>query len=93
MSDIPLPVHYVVEIYEDSFDNDPCKTFNTTMPVMTFHIGELIDPTILNLSRETGQPKGEWLKIINIAHQIWEIDRSHVGHQIRLCVKYVPRPY
>jgi hypothetical protein len=31
----------------------------------------------------------KWLRVVKVRHRIWEIEKSHIGHQIGLCVEEV----
>lgn len=87
-----LPVRYHLEIYEDSFINDPCVAHESLTPLMAFSVGDLIDPRSMTTATPD-VPEGHWWKIDSIVHRVWEIEGSHVGHQIGLCVTPVPWPY
>jgi hypothetical protein len=84
------PIHYHLEIYEASFMNDVVVgSFSCATPFMAFHIGELFDPRCL--IRDVNLPHGDWWKITNVVHRVWEIEKSHVSHQVGICVTAVPR--
>jgi len=86
-----LPVRYHLEIYERSFANDPCLYHEALSPFMAFHVGDSIDPHTILTGTPDLQP-GHWWRIKDVVHRLWEIEGSHIGHQIGLCVVPVPRP-
>jgi len=91
MAEKALPVRYHLEIYEESFINDPCVTHDAQTPFSAFSVGELFDPRSV-MTGSPDVPSGHWWKIKDIVHRVWEIENSHIGHQIGLCVVPVPRP-
>ena len=89
MNEELLPIRYHLEIYENSFVNDPSAAFSSNTPFMAFHIGEHFDPRSLGGS---DVPADHWWKITDVVHRAWQIDKSHIGHQVGICVSAVPRP-
>jgi hypothetical protein len=89
--DPALPVHYLLEIYEASFTKDLVGHFDGSAPFMSFHIGELFDPRCL-IGSNVEVPQGHWWKITNVVHRVWEIEQSHITHQVGICVEAVPWP-
>ena len=87
-----LPIKYTLEIYEDSFINDPCIAHQSDSPFMTFSVGDLFDPR--SIIHETHDcPKDHWWRIDSVVHRVWEIEGSDIGHQIGISVTPVPAPY
>lgn len=68
------PTEYRIEVYLNSFINDPIASFCSTTPFMTFQIGDEIDPYAWSRSNEEsfGNPdevaSGKVLEIIKIRH-------------------------
>jgi hypothetical protein len=89
--DPALPVHYHLDIVEASFINDLVASFDATTPFMSFHIGDVFDPRCL-IDSNVDVPQDHWWKITNVVHRVWEIEKSHVTHQVGICVAAVPRP-
>jgi len=89
--DHALPVHYYLEIYETSFENDPAASFDGTTPFMAFHVGEHFDARCLR-DTNVDVPPGHWWKITQVVHRVWEIEKSHISHQVGICVSVVLPP-
>lgn len=89
MPERTLPIRYHLEIYESSFVNDPSATFSANTPFMAFHVGDLLDPRSFNTLEV---PSGHWVKVTSIVHRVWEIENSHIGHQVGITVIATPTP-
>lgn len=83
-----LPVQYHLEIYEDSFCNDPSFSCATSDPFLQFSEGDIFD--YRSMSDWYNPPQvGECFQIHKIKHILWKIDQSHIGHKVMLCLKIV----
>lgn len=85
-----LSVEYTLEIYEKSFTNDPTVVFQSSTPFMAFHKGDYIHPGLWD--NQVDARPGAWFEIKDVVHRVWEIEGSHVGHQIGLCIVEKDRP-
>jgi len=81
-----LPIRYHLEIYEESFVNDPTISFEGDSPFMAFAKGDYVDASSWPTEYRN------WFKIADIAHHIWQIDGSHIGQQTRICIVRSERP-
>jgi len=84
-----LPIQYRVEVYVDSFVNDPEASFNSTTPFLAISVGDEMEPSTW--------PNGQYgrdkiAKVIAVRHLIWEIENSHIGHSLSVCVKIEEKP-
>jgi hypothetical protein len=89
MSDDAVPIQYHLHIHDQSFLNDARLMFEATTPFMSFHVGEFIDPRSVNVDE---LPEDVWWRITAVMHRLWEIEPSHIGHQVGLTVVAVPKP-
>ena len=94
MKDTHLPIQYRVEIYENSFINDPSASFEASTPFLPIHVGDYIDHRTWQDagSHYADLGKDKTLRVKAINHLIWKIDGSHIGHSLSVCVEVVPRP-
>jgi hypothetical protein len=83
--DPALPVHYYLEIYEASFAKDIVASFDGATPFMAFHVGELFDPR--GLIRDVYVPADQPWRVTKVLHRVWEIEESHISHQVAICVE------
>jgi len=88
-----LPVKYTVEIYEDSFVNDPSGYVETNAPLHSIQVGDYLSHETSDMWGAGVQvPDGHVLKVIARRHFLWKIEQKHVGHSLSVCVKAVPKP-
>ena len=85
-----LPIQYHLEIYEKSFVNDPAISFRSDNPFLSFHKGDLLDPCIWD-DLIDAQPRTPF-RIVDVIHRVWQIEDSHIGHQIGLCIEAAEWP-
>ena len=74
----------MLEIYQNSFGNDPCTAFESTTPFMNFSKGDLVDPGMWENCVEA--PPRTWFQIKDIIHRDHQINKSYIRHQIGLCM-------
>ena len=85
---MPTPqVEYKLDIYENSFINDPTAIFESSTPFMTFSRGDYIDLSGLGYA----VPDDKWLEVITIRHRVAEIG-AKILHQVGLCVQVMDVP-
>ena len=87
-----LPVSYRVEIYEDSFVNDPTVSFETLTPLPAFHVGDYVSPRTWPMTPNANLEKGQTFRVKAIDHLIWRVDGSHVGYSTSVCVEVAEKP-
>ena len=84
MADTHLPIQYRMEIYVDSFVNDPEATFYSSTPFLAVAVGDEMRPALW--------PNSHYLpatiaKVTAIQHIIYEIEGKHIGHSLSVCVE------
>jgi hypothetical protein len=89
-----LPIRYRVEIYEDSFWNDPSAAWHSTTPFLGIHVGDFIDPRTWCEEGSLSKPlqDNQLLRVKSVNHLLYNIKGSHVGHSLSVCVETVAKP-
>jgi hypothetical protein len=85
-----LPIVYNLEIYENSFGNDPCCFIETAGPFQPIHVGDYLADEALNPQPEV--PGRHIFKVIALRHIISTMRSDRVTHGLSVCVKAVPKP-
>lgn len=91
MSEEYQPVKYRIEIYEDSFVNDPTVVLHATEPFLSIHAGDYIADRCWEVATNSDM-QGKVMRVKAVQHIIWSIKDSHVGHSLSVCVEAVPKP-
>ena len=73
---------YILEIYEPESEKELWKTFESDVPFLSFHKGDIIDPG----TWEGSQSPNVVLEIVEIRHLIWSTD-AEVSHKIMIYSK------
>ena len=82
------PIEYHLEVYENSFINDPSISWTTSSPFQTLSVGDYFDHRLYD--RWHDKPRqGQRFKIKEINHIMWEIEENHIGHKLMVCVQTV----
>lgn len=84
MAEKYLPIQYRLEIYVNSFANDPEVPFHSISPFLAINVGDEMEPSLWP-SAQYGINK--IAKVIAVRHIIWEIENDHIGHSLDICVK------
>ena len=79
-----------VEIYEDSFMNDPAASFETAAPLRPVRIGDLIDERTWPDAATPPVP-GKSLRVKSVNLHTWQFAGAKIGHSLSLCVEVVAR--
>ena len=90
MSKDALPIRYHLEIYESSLVGDPVVAFESNSPFLSFHKGDYFDPGMWSDQLKHFQP-GVLYQVLDVLHRVWQIDGSHVGHQLGVCIAPIGR--
>ncbi len=91
MSEEYQPVKYRMEIYEDSFVNDPTVVFHATEPFLSVHVGDYIAHSGWEVPPHA-EMNGKVIRVKAVQHILWSIKDSHVGHSLSVCVEAVAKP-
>lgn len=79
------PTEYHLEVYEQSFRNDPSFFVQSSTPFGAMSVGEYFNSAATD--QWQNPPVGsERFVISEIEHIIWHIDGSHTGHKIMLAL-------
>jgi len=91
MSSEHLPIEYRIEIYEQSFANDPTAVFHAKDCFQAIRPGDYLSHVNLNPAPYADM-QGKVLAVKAIQHILFTIKDSHVGHSLSVLVEAVPRP-
>ncbi|OQC53595.1 MAG: hypothetical protein BWX54_02382 [Verrucomicrobia bacterium ADurb.Bin018] len=89
MTDKRMPIQYRVEIYVDSFNDDPDASFESNMPFPAICVGDTMEPSTWPNAEHSGSKVA---KVIAVRHLLWEIENSHIGHSLSVCVTIEDKP-
>jgi hypothetical protein len=78
------PVEYIVEFYHTSFVNDPEYSVTSSTPIMGMSVGDYLYLGSWNVGTEK-----VYGKIRKLRHNIYDIDKDHVTHQIGVVFDYI----
>jgi hypothetical protein len=87
-----LPIRYRIEIYEETFYNDPTVSLYSSTPFLSISVGDYLEPRTWEVEPNTPPEDDEVLQVKAVQHLLWKIDGSHVGHSLSVCVVRVPKP-
>lgn len=80
---------YLLEVYEDSFLNDPSYYVDSLTPFTTISVGDYFHPGVTNTWSELLDSKSEKFVIKEIEHIIFS-HKSHNSHKMMIIVEKVP---
>jgi len=90
------PTEYRIEVYLDSFINDPIAGFCSTSPFIALQVGDEIDPFAWSEGNDesyanSGEvPKGHLLEVVKIRH-LMMVNKSKTIQSVSVKVKSVKR--
>lgn len=84
MTDEILPLRYHIEIYPESFVNDPIFFAQSDSPFPVPHIGHRTDTRTFPGGFD--HFKTSALKIVDVSHLWWKIDGSHLTYKLMIAV-------
>ncbi len=73
-----------MEIYVDSFVNDPDVSFHGTAPFMAVHVGDEMEPSTWP-NAQYGSDK--IAKVTAIRHILWETKHNRLSQTLSVCVR------
>lgn len=83
-----LPVNYHLEVYEDSFMNDPVWHAEATNSFPALSIGDSFNHRGLgDVAWYTLPQSGQCFRIKDIEHIFWIIEGSHIGHKLMVALE------
>lgn len=83
-----LPIEYHLEVYEESFINDPSISWSSKSAFPALTVGDYFEHRAYDRWYNTPQ-QGERFKVKEIEHIFWEIGESHIGHKLMVCLETV----
>lgn len=94
MNSNQLNSRYRIEIYENSFINNPAVAFDAACPFPTINVGDQIDHRTLAAagSPENALRKDKTFRVKAVNHLAREIAGSQVVHSLSFCVEVIPKP-
>lgn len=84
---MPLPSEYHLEVYEGSFINDPSCSLESSTPLPALSVGDRFDHRMIGNWYHKPDSKKEFFRIKEINHLFWEIEDSHIGYKMMVCVE------
>lgn len=78
-----MAVEYRMEIYINSFVNDPDVSLHAKSPFMAISVGDEMEPAGWPNS---GYGRDKIAVVKALRHLLWEVDRSHLVHSLSVCV-------
>lgn len=95
---ITKPTIYRIELYPDSFRNEPIAGFCSTTPFVSFHKGDTVDPHAWSDGNEESYSnkgmvaKGKILEVAEVRH-LMMTTREHILQSISIKVIEKERTY
>jgi hypothetical protein len=86
-----LPVEYHLEIYENTFINEPSLSFCGASPFQHFSIGDYFNHRTIDCWY-TELEDDETFRVKAVEHIMWEIKDSHIGHKVMVCLERTKNP-
>ena len=81
-------VEYHMEVYEESWGNDPSIAWSSDNPFPSVAVGDYFEHR--GFDRWYSPPQeGERFQVAEVDHIFWEIEGSHVGHKLMVLLKKV----
>ena len=89
--EVPIPVFYVLEIYQDTFRHErPVVEIHTAEPLSPISVGDYLYE--VSFPDPLAVPRGYILQVAAKQHVISTHTRDQVTHITKVCVKAVPTP-
>ena len=85
-----LPTQYHLEVYENSFVNDPSYSLQSSTPFSAVSVGDYFNHRIHSNWHDRPVTEKEKFVITQIEHIFWTTEGSHNGQKIMLLLKKEP---
>ena len=85
-----LPTQYHIEIYEDSFANEPSYFVESLTPLLTISVGDYFDEKNYDFWISRPEPNKEKFVVKAIQHVLFSIKDSHNTHKLMVLLKKEP---
>lgn len=83
-----LPIEYHIEVYENTFGNDPSISWTTATPFPAISVGDYFAHGVYDRWDETPNQNEKFI-VKEIEHIFWEITDDHIGHKLMVCLETV----
>lgn len=87
-----LPIQYHIEVYQNTFINDPAMSWQCSTPPASLSVGDYFNPAASDAFWNESPKAGETFRIKTIEHIFWRVENSHIGHKIMICLETVKDP-
>lgn len=82
------PITYHLEISQDSIKSEPVVHLESSTPFQPFAVGDKMSWNGFRNARWHSEPQtGQFLRVKDVLHFIWDIRGSNIGHKVCLCVE------
>lgn len=85
-----LPTYYHLEVYEDSFANEPSYFVESTNAFLALSVGDYFDHRNYDFWQNAPDTKTEKFVIKQIEHVVFAIKDSHNTHKIMILLRKEP---
>ena len=82
-----LPIEYHIEVYEESFLNDPVWSTQASSPFPTLTVGDLFNHRALSAAWYEVPKQGQSFRVSKVEHIFWEIEGKHIGHKLMVALE------
>jgi hypothetical protein len=86
-----LPLQYHLEVYENSFVNDPSLSLQSSSPFPSFAVGDYFNHRTQDVWNKKPETGAEAFRVKEVEHIIWSIEGSHIGAKVMVCLEIVSR--
>ena len=90
MTDKFLPTQYHLEVYENSFANDPSYFIQSSTPLCAIAVGEYFNHRSHDGWQDRPRTEDEKFVVKEVEHIFWSIEGSHNAQKLMVLVKKEP---
>lgn len=90
MQDPYVPTQYHLEVYENSFNNDPSFHLKSSTPFGTIAVGDYYNHRAFDGWMDRPNTETEKFVIKQVEHIFWAIEGSHNSHKIMIVLEKQP---
>ena len=90
MNETFLPTQYHLEVYEDSFTNDPSYFVESSTPFCAISVGDYFNHRTHDNWQNQPDTATEKFVVKQVEHIFWSIEKSHNAQKIMIVVKKEP---
>lgn len=83
-----LPIEYHIEVYQDSFLNDPIWGVQANSAFPAISVGDAFNHRgVGDLAWDPLPVQGQEFIVAKVEHIFWEIENHHIGHKLMVALK------